>query len=246
MSKEEIVVYWGPCYDVGPDNVIDWNMFYADPTELLPDLKKMKDKTAGNQSILYCPAFTENYKNTFVFSSVVDSRFSYNHRENLWEIPNKYQIHPATTMRTSYMENRKPLVLSMIWLFVSEEPLEMEIISPYLHQTESSKYGVIATGRFDIGRWYRPIHADYLLWSGLDNFAIKEGDPFFYVRFNTDKKVVLKRYINTPEIYKQTVSNVETKFLFGKTPPLAKLYNYFSKTRTRDIMLKKIKEAVIE
>jgi hypothetical protein len=246
MAQDEVVVYWGPCYETGPDQIIDWNMFYSDPTELLPELKKSKDKNAGQQSILYCPAFNDNYKNTFVFSNVVDSSFSYNHQNDSWEIPNKYQMHPAPHMRSSYMHNRKPLIISMIWLFVSEEPLEMEVISPYLHNTEASKYGVVATARFDIGSWYRPIHADYLLWEGVDKFYIKEEDPFFYVRFNTDKKVVLKRYANTPEIYKHTVSNVETKYLFGKTPSLDKLYKYFTKTKTKNIMLKKIKDAVIE
>lgn len=245
-KEEEIIVYWGPCYESGPNEIIDWNMFYEDPVELLPELKKTKDKNAGQQSILYCPAFNDNYKNTFVFKNVVDSKFTYNHENSKWEISNKYQIHPAIEMRPSYVENRKPLILSMIWLFAAEESLEMEIMAPYLHQTEASKYGVLATGRFDIGSWYRPIHADYLLWEGVDRLYVKEQDPFFYVRFNTDKKVILKRFANTPEIYKHTVSNVETKYLFGKTPSLDKLYKYFTKTRTKDIMLQKIKDAVIE
>lgn len=245
-KEEEIIVYWGPCYKVGPEHIIDWNMFYTDPTELLPEIKKQRDKNSGKNSIVYCPAFNDNYKNTFVLRNVVDSSFRWNYEQNVWEIPTKYQIHPAPEIRENYLLNRRAIITSMVWLFVCEESLEMEVIAPYLHPTEASAYGVVGTGKFDIGKWFRPVFAEYMLWEGVDRLRIKEEEPFFYVRFNTDKKVVLKRYQQTEEILKYSISNVETKYVFGKLPALDKLYSYFAKTRTRDIMLKKIKDAVIE
>lgn len=246
-NSDEIVVYWGPIFEIYPDTYIDWNIFYQDPIEVLPEFKKQKDKGAKQESLIYCPAFNSNYKNTFMINNVTDSKFVYNNQEGMWEIPNKYQIHPTKSkVRTPYIVNRHPLMLSMAWLFVAEESLEMEMMAPYLHRTEASKYGVIGTGKFDIGKWFRPVHAEYLLWEGVEHMHISEGEPMFYVRFNTDKKVVLKRFVNNEEIFKRTVSIVETKYIFGKFPPLERLYDYFAKTRTKDVMLKAIKESVID
>lgn len=246
QREDEIVVYWGPCYQAGPQESLDWNIFYEEPVEFLPEIKQKRDKDAKQQSIVYCPAFNGAYKNMFYIKNVVDSRFTFNHETGGWDVPGKFQIHPAMEMRPPYIQNRKPLILGMAWLFACEESLEMEVIAPFMHKTEASRYGVVATGKFDIGSWYRPIHADYLLWEEVDRLHIPEGEPFFYLRFNTDKKVVLKRFADNGEIYKHSVSNVQTKYLFGKLPPLEKLYHYFSKTRTKDIMIQKIKAAVIE
>ena len=245
-SKDEIVVYWGPPYRKDNDHSIDWNMFYPDPEELLPEFKKDRIKEVRQNSLVYCPAFNDNYKNTFLVRNVVDSKFTWNDTEKMWEIPTKFQVHPALGVRMPYMENRMALITGMVWLFASEEPLEMEVIPPYMHQTEASKYGVVVSGKFDIGSWYRPVMAEYLLWEGVDRLQIKEDDPYFYIRFNTDKKVVLKRFANNEDIYKHTVSIVQTKYIFGKLPALDKLYRYFAKTKTKQIMLQKIKNAVIE
>ena len=244
-SKDEIIVYWGPPYRKTEDS-IDWNMFYTDLEELLPEFKKDRIKEMRQNNIAYCPAFNDNYKNTFIVRNVVDSRFTWNEQQSKWEIPTKYQIHPSLDVRMPYMHNRMALIASMVWLFVCEEPLEMEIIPPYMHKTEASKYGVMVSGKFDIGSWYRPVLAEYLLWEGVDRLHIAENEPLFYVRFHTDKKVVLKRFANNEEIYNHTVSNVQTKYIFGKLPALDKLYAYFAKTQTKDIMLKKIKDAVID
>lgn len=245
-SKDEVVVYWGPPYRISAEDAIDWNMFYTDPEEFLPEFKKDRIRERQQNNIAYCPAFNDNYKNTFVVRNVVDSRFTWNEVQEKWEIPTKYQVHPSLDVRMPYMNNRKALICSLVWLFVCEESLEMEIIPAYMHQTEASKYGVIVSGKFDIGSWYRPVMAEYLLWEGVDRLHIKENEPLFYVRFNTDKKVVLKRFANNEEIYKHTISIVQTKYIFGKVPGLDKLYKYFAKTQTRNIMLQKIKDAVIE
>lgn len=243
---DEIIVYWGPAYRIDPEHFIDWNMFYTDPVEVLPELKANRRKEAKQQSILYCPAFNANYKNTFAINNVVDSKFMFDTEQNKWVIPTKYQVHPAMRQRDPYIENRYPLITFMTWLFVCEESLEMEIMAPYLHKTEVSKYGVITTGKFDIGSWYRPIHAEFLLWEGQNTLEIKKDEPYFYVRFNTDKKVVFKRFEHSEEVFKQSVSLIETKYIFGKVPTLETLYSYFAKTQTRKIMLNKIKKQVID
>lgn len=244
--KDEIVVYWGPTYRISTDDIVDWNILYLNPEEFLPEFKKDRVRGKLHNNIAYCPAFNDLHENTFVIKNVVDSRFTWNEVQEKWEIPSKYQIHPSVDIRTPYMNNRLGLICALGWLFVCEESLEMEIVPPYMHQTEASKYGVMVSGKFDIGRWYRPVLAEYLLWEGVDRIHIKENEPLLYVRFKTDKKVVLKRFANTEEIHRHTVSNVQTKYIFGKLPALEKLYNYFGKTQTKQIMLKKIKEAVID
>jgi hypothetical protein len=67
-----------------------------------------------------------------------------------------------------------------------------------------------------------------------------------YARFITDKKVTLKRFEMTADLQKLAESIADTKNNLGRFKSLAYRYDTFVKSKTRDLVLRKVKEAVID
>lgn len=245
INKDELVVYWSPYYPIKAEERYDWNMVYADPEPVVGNLRKNKVPSAdANNSILYCPAFKELFKNTYAFSNLIDSKFEFNRQTGQFQGVQEHQMHGSRTMMT-FLEDRKVLWLPLGWLFFSEEPVTMEITPPYIHDTTHGKYGAIVPGAFDISKWFRPVHVEMQLWEKQERFHLPE-EPVMYARFNTDKKVVLKRFELTPEIYKIAESVADTKLVFGRFKSVEHRYKTFMRSRTNEIILRKIKEAALD
>lgn len=244
-KKDEITVYWSPYYPIRAEERYDWNMLYEDPKSVAQSLREQKQANADpNNSILYCPAFKDLFSNTFVFSNTVDSKYEFNESKKIFEPVQENQIVLCRTMEP-FLEDRKVIWIPLGWVFFCEEDLEMEILPPVLHETVHRKYGSITPGRFNISKWFRPCLTEMILWEKQSRFHLGV-EPVLYARFNTDRKVKLKRFELTHDIYKLAESVADTKLSFGRFKPLSYRYDTFIKSRTRDIVLRKIKEAVLE
>lgn len=244
-NKDELVVYWSPYYPIKPDERYDWNMVYADPEPVSGSLKKNKVASSdANNSILYCPAFKQMFKNTFVFSNLIDSKYEFDKQSGQFKSLQENQMNGTRTMMT-FLEDRKVLWLPLGWLFFSEESVQMEITPPYIHDTTHQRYGAIVPGAYDISQWFRPVLTEMQLWEKQERFHVPE-EPVMYARFNTDRRVVLKRFELTPEIQKIAESVADTKLIFGRFKPIEFRYKTFKRSRTNDILLRKIKEAALD
>jgi hypothetical protein len=244
-KKDEVTVYWSPYYPIRPEERYDWNMLYQDPESVTESLKAdKKSDVEPNNSIFFCPAYKNMFDNTYVFSNIIDSKFEYDPQNKKFVPVQENQISLARTMEP-FMNDRKVIWIPLGWTFFSEEDIEMEIMPPILHDTIHSSYGSITPGRFNISKWYRPCLIEMILRKGVSRFHLAQ-EPVMYVRFITDKKVNLKRFEMTHELQKLAESVADTKNSFGRFKSLAFRYETFTKSRTRDIVLRKIKEAVLE
>jgi hypothetical protein len=251
MSKKDLVVYWSPSYNKTPED-FDWNMMYTDPVSLIPHLQEIKDDETENiDSYLYCPAFKDAFRNTFQFSnSSIESTYAWNSEA----LDGAGAFLPVSKSYVDLQMPRKPTVkdtrmvqVALAWNFFCEEPLIMEVTPPFFSNSSHARAASIIPGRFDIGRWFRPVNADFQVWGEDTNeFSIKKDEPMFYVRFATDRRVVLKRFEITPEIYKIGTSILRTRNLFGGFRALESRYSDFVKSRTHKIVLKLIKESLLE
>ena len=250
-NTKDLVVYWSPSYSKTADE-FDWNMMYTDPVSLLSHFQEIKDSnTETIDSYLYCPAFKDTFKNTFQFSnSSIESTYAWNPEA----LDGFGAFLPVSSSYIDLQMPRKPSVqdtriaqVALAWNFFCEEPLTMEITPPFFSNSSHARAASIIPGRFDIGRWFRPVNADFQVWGENTNeFSIKKDEPMFYARFATDRRVVLKRFEITPEIYKMVTSVLRTRNLFGKFRTLEARYSDFLKSRTHKVVLKLIKESVLE
>jgi hypothetical protein len=243
--KDEVTVYWSPYYPVRAEERYDWNMMYQDPKSLTDSLKPERVVDGDpNNSIFFCPAYKNMFSNTFVFSNLVDSKYEFNPETKQFVAVQDHQYVLSRSMEP-FMQDRRVIWIPLGWTFFCEEDVEMELMPPILHDTIHRHYGSITPGRFNISKWYRPCITEFILWKGQNRFHLAE-EPVMYARFHTDKKVVLKRFEMTADLQKLAESIADTKNNLGRFKSLAYRYDTFVKSRTKEIVLRKIKEAVID
>jgi hypothetical protein len=127
----------------------------------------------------------------------------------------------------------------------SEDSVEMSVTPPYLHQSSITKYGFIASTKWDIAQWFRPIVTLFQLWPGVRELHIKEGEPLFYVTFHTDRPIVFKQVRETERIRSITHACLSHKFTHQMLP-LSKLYWKFKNQGLRDDLLTEMKNNIIK
>lgn len=240
MKQEEVVVYWAPVFN--GTNAVNWNMLYSEPENVFTSLKEERNKNAQSDSFFYCPSFKNLLSNTFVVKNVLGSEYDVD--GGVLEPHGDTYLH-AQINRESSIEASPLLRISMSWIFFAEESLDIEITPPYFHPSAHSSAGAIVPGTFDIGQWFRPINAEFSLWKGATEFKLPEGDPIFYAKFNTEKKVVLKRFQMSDTLYQISNACVQSPATFGRFLGLSAKYNLFSKTKTNNLVLKNIKDNLI-
>ena len=101
-------------------------------------------------------------------------------------------------------------------------------------------------GTFDIGQWFRPYTFETQMWQQKGEFAIDADEPIFYVEFLTDKKINLKRFkMNATLVSYQEHCSSSGK-LWGLGTPLEKRYQRFKESKMRELILKEIKNNLID
>lgn len=251
MKKDSnsINVYWAP-HSTGNDNGVgNWNMLYEDPETVLKSWTKFDIKDGKEDSFIKCPAFQNLAKNTYVFNFPIDSSYSYNAQSNLQHkievLPTSKHFVALSVPRDQTMTTGPSIEMSLRLHMFAEEPLEVMLTGPYLHKAEYMKSGFLTSGQFDIGQWFRTLNAEIQLYGQEGEITFKKGEPLLYVKFLTDKKINLKRFMLTEELDTYSRKTINAKHVFGYRMSLNDSYNIFNRSRTRDIILKKIKENLI-
>ena len=212
-----ITVYWAPNYEFGN---IDWNMLYADPISVFD--KQIEQKTTVDKwdSMFYCPAFKNLTKNTLEFKNPLASTFLFDEQGNV--TPSKNGMTAQTV--------RQPSVT---------------MTSPWLETPQWASQANIVPGRYNIGKWFRAVNIEFMMGQGVKELTIEKDEPLAYFTFNTDEHVKFVRFKMDPELRRYSVS-CATSTSWEPWIPLADRYRRFQESRMRSIILKKIKENIVE
>ena len=210
------------------------NQFSYEPELVLKSLKGYAKK-----SLLRCPAFTEHLKNTFLVNAVVDYELILE-KERIYS-PLRDQDFFDRWVRVRDVKEGACTFSAPQILFTSDKPLEMELKNATYHQNGFTDNATIIEGRYDIGRHFRPLESAFL-FKDSKKVTVKQGQPLYYVRFNTNEKIKL-----VPFQYTLDIRNlVENKFVF-KVPrfkPLSYWYDMHEKFYKKRL-LKLIKESLL-
>jgi len=251
-NKDPIIVYWAPHSIPDDDSIVgNWNMMYHEPTNVFKHWTEFDIKTddSRNDSFIKCPAFKNLTKNMYFWPWPFDSSYSY---EAGFGDSSQVQVNPlsqsfvaAFPPRDQSMTVGPSIEFAYKLHMLAEEPLEVMLTGPYLQKAEYQKYGFLTSGQFDIGQWFRTINVEIQMYGNKGEIHFKKNEPVFYLNFLTDRKVIFKRFELTSEIDTYSRKCVTAKSMFGQRLPLTESYKIFNKSRTRDILIKKIKENLI-
>jgi hypothetical protein len=228
-------------------SVQDWSFMYPKPKTLFSDLLTNKNKTKDTSSYLVCPAVASKFKKTLVFKNSVNASYEYgSNNGSYYIVPKTKEYIHAECMRDAIINKQPTFLFSLNYLFFSEEPLKMSATAPYFHKPEYTKNGSVIPGVFDIGQWFRPYNFEVQMWEESGEFSIKDGEPLFYIEFETDRKINLKRFNLTEKIKRMSEANVSSINLFGPFQPLSEKYKKFKEVGYREKILTEIKNNLIE
>ena len=95
------------------------------------------------------------------------------------------------------------LQLMLPYVFISDEPVYMSQVAPFMHYARDPLPGTIFGGRFPINVWPRPLMWAFEWREPEKPLVLKRGDPLFYATFETlpqDRSVQLVEAEVTPEL----------------------------------------------
>lgn len=117
--------------------------------------------------------------------------------------------------------DRPTIQLSLPYLFISDEPVFISQISPFLHYQDTDPFpGTIFGGRFPIDIWPRPLMWAFEWHNIKKPIRLKRGQPLFYCQFE----------LENPERNFQVVEAERTPELASYLEKISSAVNYVNQT----------------
>jgi hypothetical protein len=246
-DNDTITVYWAPS-GFTEDNE-NWNFLYSNPVSALADLNAIRNKSSN--SIFSCPAYKQTMKNVFVFKNSLPEKIKLDEEVFLPKVSipfyhfNRSKI-LLSEVRESSFNQHVNLIYGMSWLFFADQPVEARFTAPYFPTVSPALGAMLATGQFDIGRWYRDYVLDYHIPFGTKELTFEENQPLFYLELMTDKKVIFKRYNLTRELKRIAEESSSSPSNYGLNRSLLDKYNMFKRSSSPERVLSHIKQNLVE
>jgi hypothetical protein len=240
-SKTPITVYWS----INTDEDMQYQMLLMSSTfkSVMRDITTRRSRKTNDLVSSYhsCPALQNLADSMFFIPVPFDVDI---------ELNEDGSIRPHRWMqffgeRPPTIENAFNVDFDYQLNVFCEEPLEMTVTPPYLHQTAHSQLGFISAVKWDISKWFRPITPAIQLWPGIRELRLRKDEPLLYVNFDTDRPIVFKQVRYTDRMRKIYTACGQFKF-YHKFAPLNILYDKFVKQGLRNDLLKEIKENIIK
>lgn len=197
------------------------------PKAILLDPVRFIDYYKIQSPFIDCPAIQDLYKNVFVIPMPLDFYCEFN------------IINGEITFQNSNLNERFISIFCDIGgnLDLQFKPLELTYWADESCVAEAwgpsiSKLINIG-GCFDIKKWIRPIHPAYIIPNKNIKFTLdyKKGDPWLFVKFNSDKKINLKYNYDMAVLEEASKMSESTSFVSG----LKKYFKKFDKIRPRKL-----------
>lgn len=222
------VVYWTAYSEGDPHGHMD--LIFENIPRLSKEMDHIKD------SVVRCPSFLKEIKNTYVVKAPFDFTLEYSIENQCWMA----HVDEASCkvgqfgLEGCYVQMHN--ILSFI-LFSEDKDLEVKITPAFLHQIPAPS----VVGSYNISKWFRNISGAFMF--DLDKkYYFKKDYPMWYFTFNNP--VRFKRYYMNNDLYiiRDTLSMMK---FYRKGKPLSYLYSIFLNAKYNKRILKIIKENLV-
>lgn len=235
------IVYWA-INEYDPAIWAQKKLLLQDPESLFVDRFGINTSPSRSSRMLSCPAHRSTKSNMYMFRFPLDMKFSFN--ENGQVMNDQLHAHMVHPSEQNSSTDRWTIILKFPIIFYSETSLEMEITPPYFHKTAISEHGHIAVGKFNISKWFRPVNWEFVLWPQHKIFTCTKGDPSMYLRFMTDRPVLLKQFRMSDFAFSVGAACASMPS-HEHNKPLSYRYAQFEKSNISKSLIKDIKNSLI-
>lgn len=191
---------------------------------LSPDPIRSLGKAEGRGRHLTCTALQDFHVNVFTVYSPFTVTYKFNRDQNNIHVDGDNVLHKGSYNDDGSVE----LQMYPQYVLRASEGVLVQLLPPLLAVNKLPAY--VASGEFDISKWYRPINTAFIVPNDVNELTIKEGEPLFSLRFvtknNEPVKLIRQALSKEEETLVNACMNV-TNYKLGTK--LSKLYELFDK-----------------
>jgi hypothetical protein len=218
---------------------------YKEPTSLTNLINDFEYKTENiRDNFKYCPAVKNSSKNTFR----LQFPFDYNiELKNDAIVSTFYDQDFFDKMVLVRSVEKKHLSFNLAYLFVCEDDLEIETTSCHFSDNDFTNKTMIVPGRFNIGKWVRPLDCAFFIKNNHTSLSINNGDDYCYIKFNTNETVELKKFYTSSKIIDIVKGNFKSReYKIKLIEKLSYFYDLYEKSKLHKIIINEIKNNLME
>ena len=184
---------------------VGWCRTAQESSAILPDptpVQLEQDASPSRRNFQSCPAV----KSTLRGFHSINSPFALRLRAELRGRAIRFiPVYPFTSLseatlreifrlepRDSWRRDDAPIIqIPSPYMFIADEPAELEQSSPILAKTSSLNWRLIP-GKFDIYSWQRPLNWAFEWDISCGDLIVRMGEPLYYLRFWNAQGAVAK------------------------------------------------------
>lgn len=226
-------IYWASMNDSVPF------LFFEEPCSLFKEITKTKTTYKS------CPSIKSYTEKTFMLTFPIDYNLKID-VENEYVYTDYYDQEFFENFVNIRSLEERLFSFQCQFLFVSESSLKIDLTGAYYSDNSFTRNTTFIPGEFDIGNWVRPVECAFHLRKKVENLEIKRGDPFAYIKFNTDEPINLIKFRITRDMMDMLGSNIhQAKKYNNKHFKLTEWYKLFNQSKSKNAILKEIKENIL-
>ena len=228
-----ITVYYGE----------QFNYPTKEPTSVLREIKTREKKSLESNSnmgdLIFCPAFTDYYKNIFSIKNIHDWSIT---REDSYYFSRDFS--PETFNKYFLNRNEKIGFFSFFMpslYLIPDRSVQAEFLQPTLSNSDINKKTNIVQGTFNLYKHIRPTETSFLFKEKYDTIKCRTDDDLYYVKFNTNEKIKFKRFFCNDEFNKIVDMNLANREFNTFNLPLKWWYEINELTKQRKRLMEIVK-----
>ena len=201
------------------------------------------DNSRSHIAVNYCPAVNKALKNLYAVKSLYDYSFTVDKDQCKSTMYDQAFFDKHVIVRS--LEKRVFSFKNAYVFFTDEKSLEMTAYEhPIFEKNEVARRCIPIMGKYDIGKWFRPLEFPFILRDEFDTFTVKEQDVLYYLRFHTDRPIVFKQVMMTDVL--RTMLDQSTTATHYKKRTFKTLENFYSVFRGKNYVLKEIQDNLMQ
>jgi hypothetical protein len=214
-----------------PESVL--NIFYS---------KDIADKNNQNLSLNYCPSFNNSLNNVYAIRSLYDYEFKIENSSVTTNLYNQEFFDDHVLIRS--IEKKFFTFYNQYVFFTEEETLDMYAYQyPFFEENNITERCIIIPGKFDIGKWFRPLEFPFILKNNFNEFKVENDEILYYIKFDTNKKIKFTQFKYTEKI--DSLIMDDTQMSSGLKPRLKPISWWYENFKLKNHVLKEIKNNIL-